>query len=316
MSYVQYHASNPYVAGGNPAMDAYYDHGGVDSVNNLMQRRYQRRVLMKALPYLTGDIGRLKHGPELPTSERPDDSPIKIGDLNLNDQINTVPDIVNRLPKPKKAFTDKVDSNIKGDIGVYYGGLRMPTPENSHKKENATPEYQKKWRQLDYSNIKPLITADNSLDFSSINWKKIPEDVLTKNIVYSLAGQESRHGRNQSNPDGVHKGIYQINKNYWPLWTKQAGLPSSSPWTAENQRIVAENKIRHYLNMAGGDPSKVFLGWNGGPDEITANRPEAFMNREFPGNGSLNQYKAESMKRLVDNLRRKNILRKYNALNN
>jgi hypothetical protein len=58
-------------------------------------------------------------------------------------------------------------------------------------------------------------------------------------------------------------GKYQILAENWPQWTVEAGLPSNAPYTAENQEIVAKNKMQQ-LYQQYGDWSLVAAAWNGG----------------------------------------------------
>jgi hypothetical protein len=121
---------------------------------------------------------------------------------------------------------------------------------------------------------------------------------LVENIAAVLRKKESEGtgGYNALNDDSGARGAYQIMPENWGGWAREAGLDPSSQWTPENQDLVAKTKISNYLKQFGGDPSKVFISWYGGPG--WADTPLDSLDGSEGDYPSIKSYVLDGMRRL------------------
>lgn len=93
-------------------------------------------------------------------------------------------------------------------------------------------------------------------------------DASLDEFMSALSGQESGGTSDPVNVankrTGAH-GIFQIMPGNWAAWAKEAGLPSDAPKTAENQRLVARNKLAQYKRNYGSWEA-VAVAWYAGPN--------------------------------------------------
>lgn len=89
-------------------------------------------------------------------------------------------------------------------------------------------------------------------------------------FMKSIATQESGGNYNARNATSGAAGKYQIMPANWGPWSKEAGLTSGAPMTAENQERVARFKIEQYYKQFG-NWTDVSKAWYGGPGSVKKN---------------------------------------------
>jgi len=109
-----------------------------------------------------------------------------------------------------------------------------------------------------------------------------------ESFINAISGQESGGNYDAVNGRTGAAGKYQIMPENWPSWSREAGLPSGSPMTPENQEIVARYKLRQYYDKYGARGAAI--AWYAG--EGAVDYSDYAKNRR-QGNGdepSMNEY--------------------------
>ncbi len=109
-----------------------------------------------------------------------------------------------------------------------------------------------------------------------------------ESLVDAIGGQESGGDYEAVNNRTGARGKYQVLPENWPAWSQEAGLPSGSPMTPENQEFVARFKLRQYYDKYGARGAAV--AWYAG--EGALNYSDGALNRR-QGHGdepSINEY--------------------------
>lgn len=106
-------------------------------------------------------------------------------------------------------------------------------------------------------------------------------------FMSAIMGQESGGDYNIVNSSSGAYGAFQIMPENWQSWASDAGLSVTAPMTAENQYIVAKNKMTQLFNTYG-NWKDVARAWYAGEGSISWS--QGALDREQDGYPSVNQY--------------------------
>jgi len=180
-----------------------------------------------------------------------------------------------------------------GGIGGAYAGVvnkvvKAAEANNSKKVLDALPEA--------ITTEQPEESAQNGSDLTpSVTEAAAPANNF-ETLVNAISGQESGGNYDAVNSRTGAAGKFQIMPGNWASWAQDAGLSPDAPMTAENQELVAKNKLRQYYDKYGARGAAI--AWYGG--EGALDYSDEAKNRK-QGNGdepSINEYADSIMSRM------------------
>ncbi len=132
-----------------------------------------------------------------------------------------------------------------------------------------------------------------------------------EDFMRAIIGQESGGDYSSINSDSGAYGAFQIMPENWENWLGEAGLPITSPKTAENQTIVARAKMIALFNLYG-NWRDVAIAWYHGTNgwelknrslmDTPFNRAGNFdSNGEYPSLNSYGDSVYSSFKKITGN---------------